>query len=238
MLSYSLVGSSALAFYISAGVPLTYFICSCIPEQLKVRSSVGLAWFIGVLIDDVICWNKKSGWFSHNYENLTNKSHGLSRPAISCFSVSCFSLSSFLLQKSEFGLVFKSQFKGVYVNIFENLYLLDTEFGGNFLPSEIFKISVWHSAQSPDFEISESFRSCKLCSPQSTTGAACAPFPRLFPEWTLWRGHPVPGCPCHHLSTHLAPCGSTEQGPGLCEDSAALPGTLPMAQGAPAGAPW
>lgn len=37
----------------------------------------------------------------------------------------------------------------------------------------------------------------------------------------------MPGCPCHHLSAHLAPCGSADQGPGLCEDSATLPGTLP-----------
>lgn len=45
---------------------------------------------------------------------------------------------------------------------------------------------------------------------------------------------PVPGCPCHHLSSHLLRVGAQSRAQGLCEDSAALPGTLPAAQGAPA----
>lgn len=87
------------------------------------------------------------------------------------------------------------QFKVVCANILKKLYLLDTEIivGGNFLSSEIFKFSIWCSAQSPDFEISKSFTSYKFCPPQSTAGNCLTPLSQSVPV------HSVEGMLLHIL---------------------------------------
>lgn len=65
--------------------------------------------------------------------------------------------------------------------------MLNTEIiiSGNFLSSKIFKFSVWCPAQSPDFEISNSFRSYNFCPLQRTTGNCLTPLSQAVPVHSL-----------------------------------------------------